>query len=48
MSEFFYFASGMSLLMQVAGEMKMIAKDFNIAVLVYTFLIPVTKKIWIY
>lgn len=36
-----YFASGMSLLMQVAGELKMIAKDFNIAVLVnnVTFLV---------
>lgn len=35
-SQCWYYVSGMSLLMQVAGELKMIAKDFNIAVLVYT------------
>ncbi len=44
MSQCCCFASGMSLLIQVAGELKMIAKDFNIAVLVYTSLFPVTTK----
>ncbi len=44
MSQCCCFASGMSLLIQVAGELKMIAKDFNIAVLVYTSLFPVTNK----
>lgn len=35
----------MFLLMQVAGELKMIAKDFNIAVLVCIFLFPVRENL---